>query len=180
MSIYIIMPNKKGGKKGRRGKKGIGEQTVGNYPKADNNFYLYGKVTKLPGNNHVYVQCSDDKERRGIIRGVMRRRKWMRIGDIVLIRRRGSSEDETCDVEYKYNPAEAKQLKSFGEIKFDVKDDEDDKSRIYFDECPDNSDEEEEEKKLQLAKKEEVLIDRGLARDTKAKITDDTIDIDNI
>ncbi len=46
---------------------------------------LLGRVQKISGGNQVLVQCTDGKVRLCRIRGKMKRRMWIREGDIVLI-----------------------------------------------------------------------------------------------
>jgi translation initiation factor 1A len=46
---------------------------------------LLGRVQKISGGNQVLVQCTDGMVRLSRIRGKMKRRMWIREGDIVLI-----------------------------------------------------------------------------------------------
>ena len=46
---------------------------------------MYGRVTKLMGGCNVMVYCNDDVERLCHIRGNMRNKVWINIGDIVLV-----------------------------------------------------------------------------------------------
>jgi translation initiation factor 1A len=46
---------------------------------------LLGRVQKISGGNQVLVQCTDGMVRLCRIRGKMKRRMWIREGDIVLI-----------------------------------------------------------------------------------------------
>jgi translation initiation factor 1A len=46
---------------------------------------LLGRVQKISGGNQVLVQCTDGEIRLSRIRGKMKRRMWIREGDIVLI-----------------------------------------------------------------------------------------------
>jgi translation initiation factor 1A len=46
---------------------------------------LLGRVQKVSGGNQVLVQCTDGEVRLCRIRGKMKRRMWIREGDIVLI-----------------------------------------------------------------------------------------------
>ena len=50
---------------------------------------MYGQVIKLVGSDHLVVKCADGKTRLGRIRGKIRRRVWIRLGDIVLLVRKG-------------------------------------------------------------------------------------------
>ena len=75
----------------------------------------YGRVTALLGNARLRVLCSDGVERLGIIRGKMRRRVWIRAGDVILIALREFS-DERCDVIHKYRDEEVRALKKSGDL----------------------------------------------------------------
>ena len=75
----------------------------------------YGKVSKILGNNRVYVNCYDGKKRLGIIRGKMRKRVWIQEGDTVLVSLRGF-QDEKCDITFKYTDVEVRNLIIYGEI----------------------------------------------------------------
>jgi translation initiation factor 1A len=46
---------------------------------------LLGRVQKISGGNQVLVQCTDGEIRLCRIRGKMKRRMWIREGDIVLV-----------------------------------------------------------------------------------------------
>jgi translation initiation factor 1A len=46
---------------------------------------LLGRVQKISGGNQVLVQCTDGMVRLCRIRGKMKRRMWIREGDIVLV-----------------------------------------------------------------------------------------------
>ncbi len=46
---------------------------------------LLGRVQKISGGNQVLVQCTDGQVRLCRIRGKMKRRMWIREGDIVLV-----------------------------------------------------------------------------------------------
>merc|ERR1712178_279471 len=59
--------------------------------------------------------CFDGKERLCNIRGKMRKKVWIGVGDIVLLGLR-DFQDEKADVIQKYNPDEARRLKAQGHI----------------------------------------------------------------
>jgi translation initiation factor 1A len=46
---------------------------------------VYGQVTKMLGSGRVEVYCFDCVKRLGNIRGKMKRRVWIGVGDVVLI-----------------------------------------------------------------------------------------------
>ncbi len=109
--------NTKGGKKHKRGK---------NYSTGDKRELIfkedgqeYGQTVKMLGSGHVEVFCFDGVTRLGKIRGKMRKRIWINVGDMVLVGLR-EFELDRCDIMYKYNPDEARNLKVYGEIPTDV------------------------------------------------------------
>lgn len=109
--------NKKGGKKHKRGKKiGFGEKRELIFKEDGQE---YGQAVKMLGSGHVEVFCFDGVTRLGKIRGKMRKRVWIATGDMVLIGLR-EFEHGRCDIMYKYNPDEARNLKAYGEIPTDV------------------------------------------------------------
>lgn len=78
----------------------------------------YAQVIKSLGNGFMEVLCftkNGNITKRGHIRGNMRRRSWMSIGDIVLVNIR-DYQDSTCDILFKYTSEEAKILCRKGEI----------------------------------------------------------------
>ena len=61
---------------------------------------MYGRVLKLLGGCNAMVFCNDNKERLCHIRGNMRRKVWIEVGDIVLISLRDlSDESDTTFIE---------------------------------------------------------------------------------
>lgn len=67
------------------------------------------------GNGRVEAQCFDGVKRLALIRGKLRKKVWINQGDIVLLSLR-DFQDEKADVIQRYNPDEARQLKSYGEL----------------------------------------------------------------
>jgi translation initiation factor 1A len=67
------------------------------------------------GNGRVDAQCFDGVKRLATIRGKLRKKVWINQGDIVLLSLR-EFQDEKADVIQRYNPDEARQLKSYGEL----------------------------------------------------------------
>ncbi|MFX1250054.1 MAG: translation initiation factor eIF-1A [Promethearchaeota archaeon] len=79
---------------------------------------LFGVVLKNLGDNRVKVQCADGKTRVSRIRGTMRKRKWIRVGDTVLIEPwYGLDEDRKADVKHRYFPREKRVLERRGMLK---------------------------------------------------------------
>ena len=67
------------------------------------------------GNGRIEAYCYDGKTRLCNIRGKMRKKEWISVGDIVLIGLR-DFQDDKADVIMKYTADEARQLKAYGEI----------------------------------------------------------------
>lgn len=89
----------------------------------------YALITKMLGNGHCECKCYDDVVRMGNIRGKMRRRVWLSVGDVVLCGLR-EYQDEKVDIIHKYTPDEVINLKTMGEIPFDENEKENDGATI--------------------------------------------------
>lgn len=75
----------------------------------------YAQVLKMLGNGRCESYCFDGTKRLCHIRGKLRKRVWINIGDIILVSLR-DFQDQKCDILQKYTPEEAGNLKSYGEI----------------------------------------------------------------
>ena len=78
-------------------------------------FTEYAQVLKMLGNGRLDGQCFDGKKRLCHIRGKMRKKVWVSVGDIVLLSLR-EFQDDKADVILKYNADEARSLKAYGEL----------------------------------------------------------------
>ena len=67
------------------------------------------------GNGRLEAFCFDGVSRLCHIRGKLRKRVWMGVGDIVLLGLR-DFQDQKADIILKYDGDEARQLKSYGEL----------------------------------------------------------------
>ena len=164
------MPNKKGGKKFKKGKKNNSFKKAMIYkdPKEDQE---YGKVIRPLGNGRFEIQCFDGKMRMGIVAGNMRKRVWVNKDDIILCSKwEFSTDDEKCSIIHKYDIDESRKLQKEGEFPDFIKLEEennftvsDDLDMIHFDyDIPkDNSGSEEENdsESEEEKKAEEVEID---------------------
>lgn len=74
----------------------------------------YGRVTKMLGNGRVKAKLEDGSERTCRIRGNMRRREWVHVGDMVLVALREELAGDTGDIIFKYAPADVQYLKRLG------------------------------------------------------------------
>lgn len=57
----------------------------------------------MMGANHIRVRCFDGVTRMGRIKGKIKKRAWIREGDIVIITP-WSFQDDKCDISYRYTP----------------------------------------------------------------------------
>mmetsp|Transcript_65447 Transcript_65447/g.132887 ORF Transcript_65447/g.132887 Transcript_65447/m.132887 type:complete len:142 (+) Transcript_65447:101-526(+) len=102
----------KGGKNRRRGKN-ENEEKRDLVFKEDGQ--EYAKVLKMLGNGRLDAYCYDGVKRLCHIRGKMRKKVWVGVGDIILIGLR-EYQDSKADVMLKYTPDEARNLKIYGEL----------------------------------------------------------------
>lgn len=94
---------------------------------------VYGRAMAMLGNGRLRAKCDDGVERLCKIRGSMRRREFVQVGDLVLVALRdfgggsGNADDaeddgapdkkklEKADVIFRYQPPEVQILKKYGE-----------------------------------------------------------------
>ena len=75
---------------------------------------VLGIATKLLGFDRILVKCQDGHERLCRIRGKMKRRVWIREGDIVLVSPWDFQSDKRGDVIWRYTRAQADMLRRRG------------------------------------------------------------------
>ena len=154
--IYIYynnkynMPNKKGGKSYKKGKKeSTGVRTTPIEYREEGEEYAV--VKKMLGGGRVTLTLPDNTEKLGIIRGNMKRRGcWIVLNDLVLVALR-TYEESKCDILFKYTPTHINLLKKKNHLSPAIlnilnnnrTDMEEDDSNVVFDE---DEDEELEEK----------------------------------
>ena len=110
------MPNKKGGKKFKKGKKQSynDKKLIYKNPKEDQE---YGKVIGALGNGRFQIECFDGKTRLGILAGNMRKRVWVNNDDIVLITRwEFLTNSDKCSIIHKYDSDEVSKLQKENEF----------------------------------------------------------------
>jgi translation initiation factor 1A len=73
-----------------------------------------GVVVKLLGFDRILVKCQDGHERLCRIRGKMKRRVWIREGDIVIVSPWDFQSDKRGDVVWRYTHAQAETLRRKG------------------------------------------------------------------
>ena len=100
----------------------------------------YAQVLKSLGNGYMQVLCFTDKGnviKRAHIRGTMRKRIWLSIGDIILVSKR-DYQDEICDILFKYSANEIHILQEKNEIPQDIMDNNMDNDIVQFNDLSDN------------------------------------------
>ncbi|MGQ9566100.1 MAG: translation initiation factor eIF-1A [Candidatus Bathyarchaeales archaeon] len=75
---------------------------------------VLGVAIKLLGFDRVLVKCQDGHERLCRIRGNMKRRVWVREGDIVLVSPWDFQSDKRGDLIWRYTKAQADTLRKKG------------------------------------------------------------------
>lgn len=75
---------------------------------------VLGIAIKLLGYDRILVKCQDGHERLCRIRGKMKRRVWIREGDIVLVSPWDFQSDQKGDLFWRYTKAQAELLRKRG------------------------------------------------------------------
>lgn len=88
-----------------------GELSKMMYPSGND---VLGIAMKLLGFDRVLVKCQDGKERLCRIRGNMKRRVWVREGDVVLVSPWDFQTDKRGDLFWRYTRAQAETLRRKG------------------------------------------------------------------
>jgi translation initiation factor 1A len=92
------MPNLKGGSGYKKKKKGGGDEDVIIVADMEEG-QIFGRVIKVLGNCNMLVYCEDARERLCHIRGKMRSRMFVHVGDIVIISTRGFEKVEAGKIQ---------------------------------------------------------------------------------
>ena len=130
------------------------------------------------GNGRVLVRCFDQVERVGHIRGKMKKKVWIGVGDLVMCSLR-QFQNEKCDVILKYLPDEVRQLKAQGEVPQDLDINENQDAPASGIEFVENNEEEEsdsDDSDSESEEEEEGTINFNFSQKKKVE----EIDIDNI
>lgn len=77
---------------------------------------ILGIATKMLGYDRVMVKCQDGRERLCRIRGKMKRRVWIRVGDVVLVSPWDFESDKRGDLFWRYTRAQAEDLRRRGYV----------------------------------------------------------------
>jgi translation initiation factor 1A len=77
---------------------------------------VLGVIEQRVGGSRMIIKCVDGKSRNCRVPGRLRRRLWLREGDIVIVKP-WEYDNEKGDVLYKYNPSQVHWLKKKGHLK---------------------------------------------------------------
>lgn len=77
---------------------------------------IFGIATKLLGYDRIMVKCQDGRERLCRIRGKMKRRVWIRVGDVVLVSPWDFQRDVRGDLIWRYTRGQAEMLRRKGYV----------------------------------------------------------------
>ncbi|RLE64133.1 MAG: translation initiation factor eIF-1A [Thermoprotei archaeon] len=75
---------------------------------------VLGIIIQMLGYDRVRVKCADGKVRLCRIPGKMKKRVWMRLGDIVLVGPWDFQADKRGDILYRYEHSEVRKLEEKG------------------------------------------------------------------
>jgi translation initiation factor 1A len=78
---------------------------------------VLGRAVKMLGAERIMVKCQDGKERLCRIRGKLKRRVWVREGDIVLVSPWDFQSDKRGDIFWRYRRNQSEWLRSHGYLK---------------------------------------------------------------
>ena len=78
---------------------------------------MFGIAVAMLGASRLTVECEDGKTRMVRIRGKLRKRIWVRVGDLVLVVPWQTEPDEKADMVWRYTKTEANFLKKKGYAK---------------------------------------------------------------
>ena len=82
-----------------------------------NKFDILGIVTKNLGYTRMVVKCQDGNVRQCRIRGKMKKRRWVREGDVVLVSPWDFQSDKRGDIFWRYRRNQAEWLRRKGYLK---------------------------------------------------------------
>jgi translation initiation factor 1A len=78
---------------------------------------VLGTAVKMLGAERILVRCQDGKERLCRVRGKLKRRVWIREGDIVLVSPWDFQSDKRGDIFWRYRRNQAEWLRGHGYLK---------------------------------------------------------------
>ena len=71
---------------------------------------LYATAYEFKGGSRLTVQCDDGKVRMGRIPGKIRKRAWIKLGDLLIIEPWVVQGDTKCDVKYRFTRTERERI----------------------------------------------------------------------
>ncbi len=75
---------------------------------------VIGKVTRIAGATRFFVKCTDGKERICTIPGRLRRKFWIKINDVVIVKPWVVQSDERGDIIWRYSMMDISRLRAKG------------------------------------------------------------------
>ena len=69
---------------------------------------LFAVVLRMLGGNHIEVQCQDGEKRMARIPGKIRRRKWVRVGDLVVVEPWWGVEESKADLKERFRDTQVR------------------------------------------------------------------------
>jgi translation initiation factor 1A len=79
--------------------------------------YVLGIAVKMLGGERIMVKCQDGKERLCRVRGKLKRRVWIREGDVVLVSPWDFQSDTRGDIFWRYRKNQTEWLRNKGYLK---------------------------------------------------------------
>ena len=75
---------------------------------------VLGIAVQMMGYDRILVKCQDGKERLCRVRGKLKRRVWIRVGDVVLVSPWDFQSDKRGDIFWRYRKNQTDWLRSHG------------------------------------------------------------------
>ena len=168
------MPNQKGGKKFKKGKKNNNYEKKLIFKSPEDN-QEYAKILKVNGSGRYNLFCFDGTERLGICAGNIKRKVRLTLDDIVLVSL-WDFQDSKCSIVHKYETDEILKLKNQNEFPStiqleennDFHDDDIHENPFTYDDPSDESDNEEDRQ------------DKNKSGSTESSESDNEINLDDI
>lgn len=132
------MPNKKGGKKYKKGKSF--QSTNRNLVLKENDSEELGQIIAVKGSGRFDVECCDGVTRLGIVRGALRKRLWINLHDMVLTSL-WEFEDKKCSIIHKYDENEISKLRKLNQIPKNYRLKSEDQYETFHEDIVDSDDE---------------------------------------
>ena len=168
------MPNQKGGKKFKKGKKNNNYEKKLIFKSSEDN-QEYAKILKVNGSGRYNLFCFDGTERLGICAGNIKRKVRLTLDDIVLVSL-WDFQDSKCSIVHKYETDEILKLKNLNEFPTTIQLEENNdfhdvnihENPFTYDDPSDESDNEEDRQ------------DKNKSGSTESSESDNEINLDDI